>query len=444
MTDFPSGKFERTGILAKTGLKIGGNYAKYHLKRVLGSTSEADKEQVHRQSANDLFKELTRLRGTALKLAQSLSMDQSGLLPDAYAEIMTGAQYKVPPINRALVRNIIRQELGGWPEQVFSEFEPEAMAAASIGQVHRAKAADGTALAVKIQYPNVRETIKSDLGVARVVFERVMGRENLDEYFDEIYTKLLEETDYLNEGRQLQAFSRRFNSDRYAIPDWLEEKSSGRVLTMTFLEGRHLDRFLAANPGQDERNHFGQLLWDFFHDQIQNDQTIHADTHPGNFLFLDDGRLGVIDFGCVKTFPKDFFDNYLRAMPLHIEDDMDKLMALYRELDIYRYDARNRAEQDEFVKFTRGFGQTFAEPYRHAEFDFRDPTFADRIKTHIQDATRFTGPKGSRHFIFASRVHMGLYTLLIRMGAVVDIRKSREVIDGYLSLAEGSEHSGLA
>ena len=103
MSEFPSGKLERTGILAKTGLKIGGNYAKYHLKKAFGDQT-ASKEDVHRESAQQLFKELTNLRGTALKLAQSISMDQSGLLPDTYVEIMTGAQYKVPPINKAMVR----------------------------------------------------------------------------------------------------------------------------------------------------------------------------------------------------------------------------------------------------------------------------------------------------------------------------------------------------
>jgi len=431
MDNFPSGKLERTGILAKTGLKIGGNYAKYHLKKAFGNVSQT-KEDVHRESAQHLFKELTNLRGTALKLAQSISMDQSGLLPDSYIEIMTGAQYKVPPINRALVRSIIKQELGGWPENRFSAFNTDAVAAASIGQVHQATTLGGDNIAVKIQYPNVRETIKSDLKVAKIVFERFIESDNVDAYFDEVYNKLMDETDYLQEGKSIDHFAGRFNTDRYATPRWLPELSSGKVLSMSWLAGNHLDQFLAQNPTQDERNHFGQLLWDFFHDQINSDCTIHADTHPGNFLFLPDGRLGIIDFGCVKTFPEPFFNAYISALPLHLENDTDKLMRLYEDLELYDPNERGSKQQDEYIDFVRDFGQTFAQPYRDNSFNFGNPAFTDAIRDHIQRASKLSGPRGSRHFIFASRVQVGLYTMLSRMRAEVRVDHSRDIIDAYL------------
>jgi predicted unusual protein kinase regulating ubiquinone biosynthesis (AarF/ABC1/UbiB family) len=434
MNNFPSGKLERTGILAKTGLKIGGNYAKYHLKKAFGDKSQ-NKEDVHRESAQQLFKELTNLRGTALKLAQSISMDQSGLLPDTYVEIMTGAQYKVPPINRAMVRSIIKQELGGWPENRFSTFNADAVAAASIGQVHQATTLGGDDIAVKIQYPNVRETIKSDLKVAKIVFERFIESDNVDAYFDEVYSKLMDETDYLQEGKSIDHFAGRFNTDRYATPKWLPELSSGKVLSMSWLSGQHLDQFLAINPSQDQRNHFGQLLWDFFHDQIDSDCTIHADTHPGNFLFLPDGRLGIIDFGCVKKFPEPFFNAYISALPLHLENDTDKLMRLYEDLELYDPRERDTKQQDEYIGFVRDFGQTFAEPYRDDSFDFGNPAFTEAIRNHIQRASKLSGPRGSRHFIFASRVQVGLYTMLSRMRAEVRVDHSRNIIDTYLRQA---------
>lgn len=431
MENFPSGKLERTGILAKTGLKIGGNYAKYHLKKALGNQTQS-KEEVHRESAQQLFKELTNLRGTALKLAQSMSMDQSGLLPDSYIEIMTGAQYKVPPINRAMVRSIIKKELGDWPENRFSSFNPDAVAAASIGQVHKATTLGGDGIAVKIQYPNVRETIKSDLKVAKIVFERLVETDNVDAYFDEVYTKLMDETDYLQEGKSIDEFARRFNTDRYATPTWIPELSSGKVLSMSWLSGQHLDQFLASNPSQEQRNHYGQLLWDFFHDQIDSTNTIHADTHPGNFLFLPDGRLGIIDFGCVKRFPRDFFNAYISALPLHIENDQQKLMRLYEDLELYDPNDSGSKRQSEYIEFVKDFGQTFADPYRGSEFDFGDPTFSEKIRIHIQRATKLSGPRGSRHFIFASRVQVGLYTMLAKMRAKVGVAHSRELVDAYL------------
>ncbi|MDX1618102.1 MAG: AarF/ABC1/UbiB kinase family protein, partial [Balneolaceae bacterium] len=320
--DFPSSKYERGKIFAKTGIKLGTNYAKRHLKKAAGKR-ENDKEasRFHSSNARAVFNEFSKLRGTALKIAQSMSMDQ-GLLPAEFTEVMSEAQYSVPPINKALVRSIIKNELGAYPEQLFERFDTEAMAAASIGQVHEAVMEDGRKVAVKIQYPNVRETIKSDLGMAKMLVRRMVKREaDLDDYFEEVRDTLMEETDYLHEGRQIEHFHRRFSNGRYVTPEWIEELSTRKVLTMTFIEGKHLKEFLQDEPTQEERNHFGQLLWDFFHDQVVERDTIHADTHPGNFFFTEEDRLGVIDFGCVKTFPEEFTRRYLQLLPVHVEDD---------------------------------------------------------------------------------------------------------------------------
>ncbi|MDC0979527.1 AarF/UbiB family protein, partial [Balneolaceae bacterium] len=159
MSDFPSSKFERGRIIAKTGLKVGTNYAQRYLKKRITGKEESAKE-FHSENAREVFKEFTKLRGTALKIAQGMSMDQ-GFLPEEFAEVMTQAQYSVPPINKALVRAIIKRELGEYPEQIFAHFEADAFAAASIGQVHKAELKDGRKVAIKIQYPNVRETIDS-------------------------------------------------------------------------------------------------------------------------------------------------------------------------------------------------------------------------------------------------------------------------------------------
>lgn len=136
MTDFPSSKYERGKIFAKTGLKVGKNYASHYLKTLTGRKSE--KANVDKKTAEDVFGEFTNLRGTALKIAQTFSIDQ-GYLPEEFSEVMTQAQYKVPPVNRSLVRSIIRRELGKYPEQIFDEFNTVALAAASIGQVHKAR-----------------------------------------------------------------------------------------------------------------------------------------------------------------------------------------------------------------------------------------------------------------------------------------------------------------
>src|SRR6056297_2281884 len=150
--DFPSSKLERGKIFAKTSLKLGTNYAKRYLKKSAGKKeSKEESQQFHTENAQQVFNEFTKLRGTALKIAQSLSMDE-GLLPEEFAEVMSESQYSVPPINKALARSIIKKELGDYPEQLFAQFNTEAIAAASIGQVHEARINDGQKVAIKIQY----------------------------------------------------------------------------------------------------------------------------------------------------------------------------------------------------------------------------------------------------------------------------------------------------
>jgi predicted unusual protein kinase regulating ubiquinone biosynthesis (AarF/ABC1/UbiB family) len=429
MSDFPSSKFERTGIIAKTGLKVGANYASYHLKKVLGA-DHGTKGELHTRNATEVFKEFSRLRGTALKLAQTMSLDTS-ILPDEFVDIMAQSQYQVPPINRVLVRTIIKRELGKYPEELFRSFTPDAIAAASIGQVHRAVLHDGRAVAVKIQYPNVRDTIDSDLSIARTLFKRIAGTRSIDDYFNEVREKLLEETDYENEGRQLTAYRERFNTEKFATPEWLPEYSTKRVLTMTFLEGRHLDALLAENPPQETLDHYGQLMWDFFHAQIDNSYTVYADAHPGNFIFTHDGRLGIIDFGCIKTSPADFFDNYIRLFDVHMRDDDQLMRQVYQNLEMVDEHPSDVAFNERFYAFCRNFGGHFLSPYNTEVFDFGNPEFGQKIAVYAKEATSFTEPRGSRHFIFVSRLHVGLYRMLMKLSARVYTTEARMQLEAY-------------
>ncbi len=433
MSDFPSSKFERSKIIAKTGIKVGTNYAQRYLKKKM-SGKEGDSKEFHTNNAKQVFKEFTKLKGTALKIAQGMSMDQ-GFLPDEFAEVMSQAQYSVPPINKALVRSIIKKELGAYPEQLFSSFEAEAFAAASIGQVHRATLKDGRKAAVKIQYPNVRETINSDMAVAKTLAKRIIKNSgSIDPYFEEIKKTLLEETDYIHEGSQIEKFRKRFGSDTILIPEWIEDHSTQKVLTMSFIEGRHLGEFLKEDPSQKERNHFGQLLWDFFHEEIRVGGYVHADTHPGNFLFTYDGKLGVIDFGCVKKFPEDFFINYLKLLPTHLANDEDAIRDLYIQLEVINTDSKTPEREEEYYNFARNYGIMFSKPYRYNSFDFSDPSYDQQIRHFTKEAPLSNELRGSKHFIYTSRVHTGLYNILIKLGAQIDTTRSKQILSELLDL----------
>lgn len=433
MSDFPSSKFERGKIFAKTGLKVGTNYAKYHLQRAMDKkNAEEKKKNLQSQNANDMYKEFAKLRGTALKIAQSLSMDTSGILSDEFIDVMTQSQYRVPPISKALIRTIVKNELGDYPEKLFKSFDMEAIAAASIGQVHKATLKDGRRAAIKIQYPNIRDTIQSDLSMAKVLFKRMMHGRNIDQYFQEVKERLLEETDYIHEGKEIEFFAEKYTSDKFITPRWIPELSTEKVLTMTYIDGQHLDAFLKTDPSQEDRNLYGQLLWDFFHIQINESHTIHADAHPGNFMFTPDKKLAILDFGCVKTFPADFFYDYMYSLPAHIKGDTEELHRLYRQLEMLDLTKRDKKKEQEYFNFFKNFGNAFIEPYRSDTFDFSDPEFKRNLNYYVKKATTFDEQVGSKHFVYASRVHMGLYNMLMQLKAVVNTRKSLQIVYDFL------------
>jgi len=433
MNDFPSSKYERGKIFARTGLKVGSNYAMHYLGRPFGRDDNNSKSALHHKTARQVFAEFTKLRGTALKIAQALSMDQ-GFLPDEFAEVMTQAQYSVPPINKALARSLIKKELGKYPEQLFRKFHPDAIAAASIGQVHKAELMDGTTVAIKIQYPGVRDTIDSDLAIARGLFRQLVKKgSDIDSYFDEVKDTLIEETNYLSEGEKINKFHHHFSSGDFITPKWIKEFSTERVLTMTYIEGEHVGDFLNANPSWNRIDRYGQLLWDFFHQQVEKNDLIHADTHPGNFLITADDKLGIIDFGCVKKFPDEFFMNYLKLLPTHLEMNEEKIIELYYHLDVLKCHPSESETENIYYEFCRDYGYTFALPYKSDQFDFGDPEYKQLIRSYTKNAPVSKEPRGNKHFIYSTRVHLGLYYLLMKLGARVNTGKSRLIIDNLLT-----------
>lgn len=435
--DFPSSKLERGKIFAKTGLKVGTNYAKRYLKKSVGKKeTEEESSNFHTKNAREVFNEFTKLRGTALKIAQSISMDE-GMMPEEFTEVMSDAQYSVPPINKALARSIIKKELGDYPEKLFKHFEPEAIAAASIGQVHPAYLKDCQKVAVKIQYPNVRSTIHSDISMAKSLMKRIVKKgANLEDYFDEVETTLYEETDYLREGKYIEYFHNRFADEGIVTPRYIQELSTSKVLTMTFVEGMHLKEFLETNPSQERRNHFGQLLWDFFHDQVEQRDFIHADTHPGNFFFREDGKLGVIDFGCVKKFSEEFTQNYMQLLPTHLKGDEEEMRRMYIQLDIIRENPDNPKKEEQFFQFCKNYGDVFARPYMNDEFDFGDKEYKKELNRYAKQMPIMNEPRGDKNFIYSTRVHLGLYSILMKLGAVIDTRKSKEITHEVLGVMQ--------
>ena len=279
----PTGKLERAGKLVKTGVKIGGNYAKYYGKRLVNS--ELSREELDENNASDIYDGLKSLKGSALKVAQMLSMEKN-LLPSAYVEKFSLSQFSVPPLSAPLVRKTFKKYLGKYPEEVFDTFERDSINAASIGQVHKASK-DGKELAVKIQYPGVAESIGSDLAIVKPIAIRMFNLQgkDSDKYFKEVENKLIEETDYVLELQQSQEITKACSKiENIRFPEYYPNLSSERILTMDWIKGQHLSEFARTKFPEECGNTLGQALWDFYMYQIHGLRKVHADPHPGNFL----------------------------------------------------------------------------------------------------------------------------------------------------------------
>ncbi|SDX42121.1 ABC1 kinase family protein [Hymenobacter psychrophilus] len=425
LTSLPTTKVARAARFAKTGLHVGANYVKHYAKRAVGADSPM--ADLHAANAAELYGTLSEMKGSVLKVAQMLAMEKN-LLPTAYADQFAQAQYQTPPLSGPLVVKAFRDAFGKSPFEVFDEFDREARQAASIGQVHFARK-DGLELAVKVQYPGVADSIRSDIRLVKPVALRVLG---LDEatvrpYMQEVETRLIEETDYALELRRGQEIAAACAGLAHLqFPRYYPELSSARILTMDWLPGQHLREFLLTNPSQAVRNQLGQALWDFYMFQLNELRRVHADPHPGNFLLRPDdgGTVGVLDFGCVKEIPEDVHRLFVALLAPETLADPAKLAALLTEGGVlHTGDAPARREF--YVRTMQASLELVGRPFRQATFDFGDPTYMQALYALgdglMQDPElrEQREPRGSEHFIYLNRTYVGLYALLTELKASI-------------------------
>src|SRR5476651_458262 len=372
----PTSKVERSAKFIKTGVKIGGNYIKHYSKKLFNP--DLDKTELNEDNASDIYESLSQLKGSALKVAQMLSMDKN-LLPQAYTDKFSQSQYNAPPLSGPLIVQTFKKYFGKAPEQIYDKFNARSSNAASIGQVHEAEL-NGKKLAVKIQYPGVGDSISSDLKLVKPFAFRMLGmsEKELDIYMREVEERLLEETDYELEVRRSIEFSNACaNLDNVVFPTYYPELSSKRIITMSWLEGIHLKEFLATNPSQELRNTIGQALWDFYNYQQHELRAVHADPHPGNFLITPEGKLGVIDFGCIKEMPDDFYTPFFSLTSTDLFENKEETIKAFRLLEmILPYDSPTQVEF--YYKMYKEMISLFALPYITETFDFSQTGFFDK------------------------------------------------------------------
>lgn len=417
----PTSKIERATKLVQTGAKVGVNYIKYYGEKIVNSDLSRDK--LNENNAEDIYDGLKSLKGSALKVAQMLSMDKN-FLPQAYVEKFSLSQFSVPPLSAPLVLKTFKNNFGKTPYEIFDEFNPNSVNAASIGQVHLA-VKNGKKLAVKIQYPGVANSISSDLALVKPIAIRMFNLQgkDSDKYFKEVEDKLIEETNYLLELKQSQEVVNACKKiDNLVFPEYYPEYSSEKIITMDWMTGVHLSEF--KNSDAEIANKLGQALWDFYMYQIHILKKVHADPHPGNFLIDDKNQLVALDFGCMKQIPNDFYVPYFELINKEVIDDEALFKEKLFELEILRTDD----SKEEIAYFTQMFYDLlslFTKPFQTDTFDFSDEVFFENIAqlgerfSKDTNLKKMNGNRGSKHFIYMNRTFFGLYNLMFDLKAKI-------------------------
>lgn len=320
----------RMWSLGNSQAKIAAYYLSYVLRK---SFLDADDKQKARNQASlkaavQLLGTMGYLRGAVMKVGQLLA-NLPHIVGPEMVEIFESLHFEAPPMHYSLIREVFLDELGKEPEEIFLSFDKKAFAAASLGQVHRAMLHDGTEVAVKIQYPNIGRTIEADFKTLGALLQTMRFKDdfkNLTEHIHDARDVFLKEVDYRNEASYMEENRKFFSGTDIVVPQYFPTLSTAKVLTMEYIPGQHLRAFLDTGPSLEQRNHFGKLISislirSFFHFR-----TIYADLHPGNYIFMEDGRLGFIDFGCYRQFSPERWQFEMESEEAMFQNDRDGML----------------------------------------------------------------------------------------------------------------------
>jgi predicted unusual protein kinase regulating ubiquinone biosynthesis (AarF/ABC1/UbiB family) len=420
----PQGALPRLGTLAALQVQIVLAYTAWWVRGWFRSAERNEQALVetHLRVALQMLAGMSYLRGAVTKVGQTLA-NLPGAVPDEIVATLEHLHFQAPPMHFALLREHVRDELGGDPEEVFAEFDTRAFAAASLGQVHRARLKSGEEVAVKVQYPGIAGAVRSDFRtlLALMLPLRVSKDwDNLKAQLEDLRRVVEWETDYQKEADfQRRARSLFREEDRIVVPRVYDQHSTRRVLTAELLGGAHVHGFLAGHPSQELRDHFGALIvraWDrlFFAGRLN-----YADLHPGNFLFLPDGRLGLLDFGCVRPYSDREWELMRLALRACDGAREERVRYLKRSIGL----AEDAPIDPEHLGLLERLGEWTWRPARHrGPFDFGDGQLLREGVDIFRELTRNRYTRGEPVCVLSARMFFGLFSMLYRLRARVDRR----------------------
>jgi predicted unusual protein kinase regulating ubiquinone biosynthesis (AarF/ABC1/UbiB family) len=418
-------RLSRGGGLARLALRIGGRYAARSPQLVFASV-ERRKDLRHDlalRTADDVAEELGSMKGALMKLGQMASYLDDGL-PEPLRAALSQLQQTAPPMSAALAASVVEAELGAPPDRVFATWDPVPLAAASIGQVHRARTHDGRDVAVKVQYPGVDAAITADLGTAGTLFRGMaMVYPGLDPgpVVAELQARLVEELDYLHEAANQRRFGEWYAGHPFIhVPAVLDELTTRRVLTSELAGGVRFDEVLSWP--QHQRDAAGEAIFRFVFRSIYRLHAFNGDPHPGNYLFHRDGRVTFLDFGLVKYFTDeetDLFASMIRAS------------VLQRDPAMFRAAVERAGLLPSGLPFSDAdvaeYFSAFYELVRSPEVKRVDGAYASELVRRTFDASGPYGPimktaNVPPAFVIIQRINLGLVAVLAQLGATANWR----------------------
>ncbi len=419
-----SGRLTRS---ARVGAGLAGAGVSYGVNRLFGG-DEADA-----RNARALKAALGGLKGPLMKAAQMFATVPD-LLPPEFAAELAELQTNAPAMGGPFVRRRMAAELGPDWRSRFAEFDMEATAAASLGQVHRATALDGAPLAVKLQYPEMQSAVESDLGQLRAMFalyKRIDQSIDPTEIAEEVSERLREELDYEREARHM-ALYRAFFAGRpdIAVPEPRPELSTRRLLTMGWLEGSGLLGFKTAPL--ETRNRIAKLLFEAWWSPMTHIGVIHGDPHLGNYTLTPGAdRLNLLDFGCVRIFPPSFVGGVVRLYRALLDDDRAAQAEAYRG---WGFTGLNDELVDVLGVWARFiYGPLLDDRVRTVADGVAPGEYGRREAFRVRQALKQAGPvRIPREFVFMDRAAIGLGAAFLHLGAEHNWRRLfEESLQGF-------------
>ncbi len=428
------GRLGRGSRLARTGVRGVAGVANDRARALMGR--EVDEAGTHARNAAALAEVLGEMKGAAMKLGQLLSfvdLDVPEDVRDIYHEALAQLRDAAPPMDIEAIEQVIQEDFGRPPTDIFATWEREPLAAASIGQVHAATLEDGTEVVVKVQYPGVAEAVRSDLSNAEMFapLGRVFSpNQEIEPLLEELRERINDELDYQREAQYQRAFADRYADHPFiVVPDVLGDLCRNRVLVQQRIRGRRFDD-VAASDDHELRQRVGEIIFRYAFGSIARFRLFNGDPHPGNYLVTDEGNVAFLDYGSVKMFTRERYATMRSVDDAVVRGDREEFLAAMRASGFLPNDAEVDLDKlwEWFRLYTRPiladppftFTRDFAQEVLATTSDPRSPYYGVLRRLNLPS-----------DYLLLTRIHLGLNSVLGRLDATGDWAAiHREFVDG--------------